>query len=95
MSYPNTPGFQKGSATSEFAAETMIDEAASLREQVEQLYRGGFTGTAREAVARLGWVWPKGQPRITELYKQGVLVLAGATRIDPVSKRPAEVLKIA
>lgn len=75
--YPNTPGFYPHAPeTSQEAAESMIDAAASREAKVMALIsaRAAYGCTTDEIEATFGWEWRSSAPRISTLKKKGSIV---------------------
>lgn len=73
MNYPNEPGWKTTKPeTSQAAAVAVRSRAATLRDQVLEVYRIG-SATADEIAAKLNESVLTIRPRVAELHKQGKL----------------------
>jgi predicted transcriptional regulator len=77
MSHPPT----NGTDTSRAAAESIADDAATLRDQVLDLIRASTDGlTTDEVEMRLGLNHQTASPRVWELHKRGLIGDSGKRR---------------
>lgn len=87
FSYPRTAGYTDGT-TSKDAAEAIegSGRAATLRERVEAFFRQGHLATADEVAAALAISPFSARPRVTELYKLGVIERTGHVKLSDNGK---------
>lgn len=90
--YPTAPGFKEPTTSLE-AAASMVRHAPRLRDQCRQAL-GVEPATADEVAERLGLSILAVRPRITELFRQGVITETGERR-ENHSGRRAKVWKVA
>lgn len=91
--YPLFAGF-KESTTSRDAAQAIeaTGRAATLRDKVEAFYATGRTGTADEVAAYLGESPFSLRPRVSELFRQGLIERTGERRASSEG-RPSHVYR--
>lgn len=79
--YPLFAGFKEHTTSREAAAAIeATGRAATLRERVANFYADGITGTADDVAGWLGESPLSIRPRVTELYKLGVIERTGSRR---------------
>ncbi len=82
--YPYAPGFEKGSETSETAAESVEDSAASLREKVFNLIcQHPGRGLTDFEIQVLSGYPATLRPRRCELMASGRIIPNGLKRLSP------------
>lgn len=86
-SYPETPGYKEG-GTSREAAESIIEDAATLRGRALDLLKGEAL-TADEVAARLNRSILSVRPRISELRAKGLVENTGERRVNVSGKQAA------
>lgn len=93
--YPHTAG-AKEKTTSREAAIAIEDsgKASTLREAVAALFKAGRCLTADEVAMTLEADAFSIRPRVTELYKQGVIIRTGQRRMS-LGGRPSHVYRVA
>jgi hypothetical protein len=91
MGYPKDPGFEAGSDTSRWAAESMADGPADIqREYIDSLFDSGRDFTCDEIEVATGWLHQSVSARIRELYLARRITKNG--KIRPTRRgRPAVV----
>lgn len=94
MIYPYQAGAKEGT-TSRDAAKAIegSGRAQTLRDRVEALLYTGHSATADEIAAALKEQPFAVRPRVTELYKQGVIERTGARRMA-AGGRPSHVYRL-
>lgn len=94
FSYPHKAAF-KDNTTSREAAEAIegSGRAQTLRDRVQALLYTGHSATADEIAAALKEQPFAIRPRVTELYKQGVIERTGARRLA-AGGRPSHVYRL-
>lgn len=96
FSYPGSPGAKGNTpatlATSEAAAAAVKPSAATIREAVAKLYRGGFEGSPDRAAARLGLERHNVRSRCSELIADKILEPTGEKETND-SGKPAAILR--
>jgi predicted ArsR family transcriptional regulator len=80
--YPNRPGYQQGSVTSQAAAESVTESAATQRERVLRFLRENGPATDQEILGALNLRDQTGCPRRTELSRQGRVRDSGQKRAN-------------
>lgn len=87
--YPTHPGFVAGSETSQEAAESMHQSAATLREQVRLFISFAENGaTCDEIEQAMGLSHQTCSARCSELKRQGRIVTSLDAETGKVVKRP-------
>lgn len=86
-SYPESPGYKEG-GTSREAAESMQEDAATLRGRALDLLKGEAL-TADEVAARLSRSILSIRPRISELRAKGLVKNTGQRRLNASGKQAA------
>lgn len=68
MSYPNEPGYKEKGGTSQQAARSIQESAASVRAKVREVFRKKIYLTADQAADLLGLSVLTVRPRVSELF---------------------------
>lgn len=89
MIYPDTPGYQRGSETSQAAAVSMIQNSKTKRAQiVKEMSKQGFCGmTIDEAAVLLDCQTGTASARMRELELGGEIIKSTATRKTRFGKK--------
>ena len=76
--YPYTPGFTEHT-TSKAAADKLVETGRhnTVKQRVVQLFRNGFEGSAEQVADKLNIPYVTVQPRISELYRLGIIEHSG------------------
>lgn len=81
MTYPEKPGYVRGSDTSEAAAGTMVSATGTMRAQVLEMIRNAPNGmTCNEVEIETGWVHQSASARIREVALSGLIKDSGCRR---------------
>jgi len=93
--YPRTAGAKEETTSREAViAIEASGRAPTLREAVARLFKAGYHLTADEVALELRQEPWTIRPRVTELYKQGVIIRTGQRRMS-LGGRPSHVYRVA
>jgi hypothetical protein len=84
FSYPDSPGYKEKGGTSEAAADQIASRAHTLRGKALQIFRELYPdGSTADGIAlRVGVTVLAMRPRITELYKFGLIEKTDFCRLN-------------
>lgn len=94
--YPDSPGFARGSDTSEMAAASMVPSADSIRERVRNYIasRGLDGATCDEVQYALDMLHQTASARVTELRLRGDIIKSGEKRRTKAGRLAAVYLTV-
>ena len=95
FAYPRSAGYKEETTSRDAAVAIEVSgRAETLRETLERYFRQGLVGTADEMAAILNASPFSVRPRVTELYKRGIIIRAGYRALSD-NGRLAHVYKLA